>query len=111
MAEFDGDIAGISFMVSDKNVMVLTDDGMHVLDIEDVFKLAEFAAVAYEALSGAEYVHTEYDKGEFVVREGVPAIKKRGAPLPDPSFLHLMSDPGPGTGPYGREHTLERDCE
>lgn len=103
MAEFDGEIAGISFLVAGENVMVLTDDGMRVLGIEDVFKLAEFAGAAHAALTGAPYVHMEYDKGEFVVKEGVPAIPKRGARLPFFSDkMDSVHDDGNG---------LERDCE
>lgn len=105
MAEFDEDIAGIGFMVSRGNrVFVVDDSGLRYLDRDDVLKLAEFAAAAYEALEGEPYVHTEYDKG-------LVTIVKEGAPMPPPSFLSLISDPGPHDESYGREHTLERDCE
>lgn len=96
MANFDEFIGGVKFMVSGGNVMVETDDSLEQLDIEDVFKLAEFAAAAHTALTGAEYVHTEYDKGEFVVKEGVPAVKKRH--ISDPAFNAAFD-------------RLERDCE
>lgn len=105
MAEFDEDIAGISFMVSKENrVFVLDDSGLRYLDRDDVLKLADFAAAAYEALEGEPYVHAEYDKGLVaIVKEGEHVIPKRAAVLP--LFLDKMDsvhDDGNG---------LERDCE
>ncbi|AXC36136.1 hypothetical protein SEA_LYELL_32 [Microbacterium phage Lyell] len=95
MTDFKTEIGRLLFEVEDEEVAVSAEFFTEILTIEDVFKLAEFAAAAHTALTGAPYVHTEYDKGEFVVKEGVAAIPKRGAPV---TFATAIEG-------------LERDCE
>lgn len=93
MANFDETIGGVNFMVVDGIALVVREDSEERLDVDDVLKLSEFAAAAYEGLTGEPYVHLEYDQGEIVQRDGVKLIPKRGAHLP------FFSD------------ELERDCE
>lgn len=78
MAEFDETIGGVNFMVVDEIALVVHGDSEERLDVDDVLKLAEFAAAAYEALAGGEYVHTEYHNGlSGVVKKGEHVIPKR----------------------------------
>lgn len=95
----------IAFHTSGLEAVILVDGEEYVtLGRDDLGAISEWLAEAWVNVAGEPYTHTEYD-------QGLVAIVKEGAPLADPSFLHLMSDPGPHGESYGRDHTLERDCE
>lgn len=94
-------------------------------DLDMLGAVSEWLAVAWERVAGEEYrpvIITERgyvaDAGKFEPgtvfeeRGGEPYPRvKMAVSLPDPSFIDMMSDPGPGTESWGREHVLERDCE
>ncbi|WMI33903.1 hypothetical protein SEA_ERENYEAGER_32 [Microbacterium phage Erenyeager] len=90
------EIRHVEFTFDHKGAPTIWSDlGVEYPNVEEILALSEWVAEAYTALTGAEYVHTEYDKGEFVVKEGVAAIPKRGAPV---TFATAIEG-------------LERDCE
>lgn len=88
MTNFNYKIGDFEFIVEDGEVYISDDGYYEDLGVEEIFKLSEFLGLAYETLTGAEYVHMEYERGNLVVREGVPAAS--------------VYDDGNG---------IERDCE
>lgn len=104
MSKFKHEIGRFAFQVIDGEALAYSEGFVESLAVEDVLKLAEFAAAAYHELEGEEYEHAEYDKGLVaVVKAGEHVIPKRSAVLP--LFYDKMEsvhDDGSG---------LERDCE
>lgn len=65
------------------------------LDLDDLGKMAEWLAVAWENVAGEEYKPVIITERGYVAQDSID----------------MSSDPGPGIEPYGREQALERDCE
>lgn len=92
---------GIALQTGPDLAQLFIDGDVVSLGLDDLGKMSEWLAVAWENLTGAPYEHQEV---------GVPVDDHEFAEMVAHT-IEMSSDPGPGTEPYGRKQVLERDCE
>lgn len=83
MKNFDEYIGGVNFMVVGSEALIVVGDYEERIAVDDVLKLAEFAAAAYEALTGAPYEHKEVGPNGIETKPGyaVGGVVNGGGPV------------------------------